>query len=180
MRRGSGQRVKEAVDILKREESPLLDAHTTVKRPWGELYYPVGHGSREGQEIGGRAGETHLASKSTDNRQEHWVCVDGVARVTLNGQEIVLTRTKEAHNQAEDVHRLECMGDEAVTIIETQIGTYFGRMTSYPLGRLQQVLAGRTTMYPSLFGHHRLLHQPHHHPAHHPPGSQEEVVRQAG
>jgi mannose-1-phosphate guanylyltransferase len=47
-RRGSGQRVKEAVDSLKLESSSLLEAHTTVNRPWA-LYRPPRHGPRQGK-----------------------------------------------------------------------------------------------------------------------------------
>jgi mannose-1-phosphate guanylyltransferase len=125
MRRGSGQRVKEAVDALKRENSALLDAHTTVNRPWGSYTLLLDTERVKVRRLTILPGKG-ISLHSHKYRQEHWVCVDGMGAALLNGAEKALSRDQEAFVQAGDLHSLACVGDQPVTVIETQIGEYFG------------------------------------------------------
>jgi mannose-1-phosphate guanylyltransferase/mannose-6-phosphate isomerase len=125
MRRGSGQRVKEVVDTLKVESSPLLQAHTTVKRPWGSYTILLDTDRVKVKRIIVNPGQ-RISLQKHSFRQEHWVCIDGHGQVTLNNQIIPIERTAEVEIPAESVHRLECTGQEPLVIIETQIGSYFG------------------------------------------------------
>ncbi len=60
------------------------------------------------------------------HRSEHWVVVQGTAKVT-NGDEERLVREGESdYIGATTWHRLENPGKVPLTLIEVQIGTYLG------------------------------------------------------
>ena len=68
-----------------------------------------------------------LSYQRHSRRAEHWYVVRGIAKVTLNGVEI-LVRAGEAIDIArEDAHRVENPDvTELLVFIETQTGDYFG------------------------------------------------------
>ena len=60
-------------------------------------------------------------------RQEHWVCVAGVAEVTLNGQQGTMMPHDALFVQYHVNHQLSNPSQtEDLVIIETQVGEYFG------------------------------------------------------
>ncbi len=71
--------------------------------------------------------EKRLSYQRHSRRAEHWFVVRGTAKVTLNGEEI-LVKTGEAIDIAlRDAHRVENPDkSETLVFIETQTGTYFG------------------------------------------------------
>jgi mannose-1-phosphate guanylyltransferase len=125
VRRGSSQRVKEAVEALAKEGSPLLANHTTVSRPWGSYAMLLDTDRVKVRRLTIMP-EKRIPLQRHTRRQEHWVCVDGVGKVILNGEESILSRSKEILICSGDIHRLECLSDEPLTVIETQIGECFG------------------------------------------------------
>jgi mannose-1-phosphate guanylyltransferase len=125
VKRGSGQRVKEAVDVLKAESSSLLQAHTTVMRPWGSYTVLLDTDRVKVKRLVVMPGQ-RISLQKHKFRQEHWVCIDGKGVVTLDDTQIDFERTVEVQVPALAVHRLQCVGDDPLVVIETQIGTYFG------------------------------------------------------
>ncbi len=123
--RGESQKVKDAVEILRRERSPLLDSHMTVNRPWGLYTILLENDRVKVKRLTVFPGK-RLSLQKHMRRQEHWVCVDGLGRVNLNGGEMLLRRNEDVFISAGDVHRLECVGEDPLVVIETQIGEYFG------------------------------------------------------
>jgi mannose-1-phosphate guanylyltransferase len=123
--RGSGQRVKEAVDLLKAESSPLLLSHMTVERPWGSYTVLLDTDRVKVKRLVVNPGQ-RISLQKHRFRQEHWVCIDGHGSVRLDDKDIAFERTVEVQIPALSLHRLACMGDEPLVVIETQIGTYFG------------------------------------------------------
>lgn len=124
-RRGSGQRVKEAVDALKVDSAALLQAHTTVERPWG--HYTVLHDADlfKVKRIQVQPGHRISLQKHL-HRQEHWVCVEGSGVVTLEDKTIPFERSVEVTIPQGHVHRVSATGPDPLVFIETQIGTYCG------------------------------------------------------
>ncbi len=67
-----------------------------------------------------------LSLQSHNHRTEHWVVIDGTARVTLNdsvqdrsaGEAVVIPKGCR--------HRIENPGNQTLSIIEVQLGDYFG------------------------------------------------------
>ena len=60
------------------------------------------------------------------HRSEHWVVVSGVARVTLDDDEIILKKNESVYVPLGAVHRLENCGRIPLEIIEVQNGEYLG------------------------------------------------------
>lgn len=60
------------------------------------------------------------------HRSEHWIVVSGVARVTLDGEEIILRVNESTYVPVGTVHRLENPGKIDLEIIEVQNGEYLG------------------------------------------------------
>jgi mannose-6-phosphate isomerase len=60
-------------------------------------------------------------------RAEHWFVVRGTAKVTLNGEEILVTAGNAIDIGREVAHRVENPHDsEPLVFVETQTGKYFG------------------------------------------------------
>lgn len=125
VKRGSGQRVKEAVDTLKIESSSLLVAHTTVQRPWGSYTVLLDTDRVKVKRLVVNPGQ-RISLQKHQHRQEYWVCVDGNGIVSYDDKNLPFERNVEIHIPAHSTHRLECTGSEPLVVIETQIGTYFG------------------------------------------------------
>jgi mannose-1-phosphate guanylyltransferase len=125
MKRGSGQKVKQAVDTLKNTCPDLVKTHTTVARPWG--YYTVLFDSEctRVQRIVVQPGQ-RISLQKHQFRQEHWVCTEGVGVAILDGRRIALECMCEMQVPAHGIHRIECTGTIPLVIIETQIGTNLG------------------------------------------------------
>ncbi len=59
-------------------------------------------------------------------RAEHWVVVQGVAKVTLDGRETALSSGDAVDIPLGAAHRIENPGAEKLVVIEIQRGSYFG------------------------------------------------------
>lgn len=60
-------------------------------------------------------------------RAEHWFVVRGTAKVTLNGEEILVSAGQAIDIGQEVAHRVENPHpSETLVFVETQTGTYFG------------------------------------------------------
>jgi mannose-1-phosphate guanylyltransferase/mannose-6-phosphate isomerase len=60
------------------------------------------------------------------HRSEHWVVVQGTAKVVIGESEQLVRENESAYIIATQWHRLENPGKVPVEIIEVQIGSYLG------------------------------------------------------
>jgi mannose-6-phosphate isomerase len=60
------------------------------------------------------------------HRNEHWVVVSGVAKVTCGEQEILLNRNESTYVPAATLHKVENPGSIPLVILEIQNGEYLG------------------------------------------------------
>jgi mannose-6-phosphate isomerase-like protein (cupin superfamily) len=67
-----------------------------------------------------------LSYQKHSRRSEHWMVVQGEARVTLDGREAVLTAGATIDIPVGSAHRIENVGNEKLVFIEIQRGTYLG------------------------------------------------------
>ena len=67
-----------------------------------------------------------LSVQMHHHRAEHWIVVAGTARVSLNGQEHLLTENQSIYLPLGSVHALENPGKIALELIEVQVGSYLG------------------------------------------------------
>jgi mannose-1-phosphate guanylyltransferase/mannose-6-phosphate isomerase len=119
------QRVKEVVAELKARGNEAYRAHRTVMRPWGAftvLHEGPGFKIKRIEVKPGAA----LSLQAHQHRSEHWVVVQGEARVT-NGDRVYGLRGNEStFIPVGSRHRLENPGPEPLLLIEVQCGDYLG------------------------------------------------------
>jgi len=123
--RNSSQKIKSVVEKLAAEERMEIEAHTTVYRPWG-WYRLIDQG--EGflvKRINVRPGAT-LSLQMHNKRAEHWVVVQGTAKVTCGDDITTLEANQSTYIPIGTKHRLENPGDDPLEIIEVQSGDYLG------------------------------------------------------
>jgi mannose-6-phosphate isomerase len=70
--------------------------------------------------------EKRLSYQKHEHRSEHWIVVAGTAKVTLNGQEIVVETGGTIDIPMKAAHRIENVGRDKMVFIEVQRGTYLG------------------------------------------------------
>ncbi|CRR04453.1 Mannose-1-phosphate guanylyltransferase 1 [Pseudomonas aeruginosa] len=119
------QEVRRVVQRLKDERHEAYRLHRTVNRPWGS-YTVLEEGSRfKIKRIVVRPGE-RLSLQMHHHRSEHWIVVQGMARVT-NGDGARLVNSNEStYIPAGHRHRLENPGVIDLVMIEVQSGEYLG------------------------------------------------------
>ncbi len=67
-----------------------------------------------------------LSLQSHEKREENWVVVSGTALVQLDDEYRELGRGEHIFIPLQVKHRLENPGDELLTVVEVQTGSYFG------------------------------------------------------
>jgi mannose-1-phosphate guanylyltransferase len=124
-KRGSSQKVKEVVSKLQSEDSSLLHAPITVKRPWGSYTVLQDMPSFKVKRLEVTPGK-RLSLQYHHKRQEHWTVVQGTAKIQIDDEINTYSRNDSVYIPTGSKHRLENVGQVPLVIIETQIGTYFG------------------------------------------------------
>ncbi len=124
-KKGSSQKVKDLVNILKARKAPEVIEHPTVYRPWGS-YTVLEEGARyKIKRITVKPGQK-LSIQMHHHRSEHWIVVKGVAKVT-NGDTVKLVHENESTFVPKSTkHRLENPGKVPLELIEVQNGEYVG------------------------------------------------------
>lgn len=110
------------MDISRFENnSPLFD-----ERPWGSFtVLDEGEGFKV-KRIEVKPG-SRLSYQRHTSRAEHWYIVRGIAKVTLNGVEILLKNGETVDIRQGDAHRVENPSpEEMLVFIEVQTGDYLG------------------------------------------------------
>ncbi|MDR2639635.1 MAG: mannose-1-phosphate guanylyltransferase/mannose-6-phosphate isomerase [Helicobacteraceae bacterium] len=124
-KKGSGQKVREAVKALKAQGSDLPKVHAIAHRPWG-TYEVLDKGDRfKIKRIVVKAGK-RLSMQKHFHRNEHWIVLSGAALVTLEGKTTLVNANESIYIHAGCVHRLENPGKIDLAIIEAQVGDYLG------------------------------------------------------
>ena len=67
-----------------------------------------------------------LSLQSHVHRAEHWVVVQGTARVTVGEKVQLLSENQSVYIPLGEVHRLENPGKVDLHLIEVQVGPYLG------------------------------------------------------
>ena len=124
-KKGSGQKIKEVVSVLKEKASELPNIHLTAHRPWGTYTVLEDTPGYKIKRIVVKPGK-RLSLQKHFHRNEHWIVVSGTATVTV-GDTIRLVRPNEStYIKMGEVHRLENQGKIPVVLIEAQVGEYTG------------------------------------------------------
>jgi mannose-1-phosphate guanylyltransferase / mannose-6-phosphate isomerase len=123
--RSRTQEVKQLVGRLLAEKRDEADALPTVHRPWGS-YRSLHNGHRvQVKHILVRPGGK-LSLQMHHHRAEHWVVVQGTARIVRGNEETILTEDQSTYIPLGTPHRLENPGKIPLHVIEVQSGSYLG------------------------------------------------------
>lgn len=123
--RERAQDVKAIVAELERRGRDEAGQHARVYRPWGH-YEGVAAGDRfQVKRICVKPGGK-LSLQMHHHRAEHWVVVQGTARVTKGDDVVLLTENQSTYIPIGAAHRLENPGEIDLTLIEVQSGGYLG------------------------------------------------------
>lgn len=123
MRRGSGQNVREIFDMLESRGRRETGYHRTGYRPWGS-YKVLLEGERyKIKKISVNPGAA-LSLQLHHHRSEHWVVIQGVARVTVGESAQLVHENESVFIPKSTRHRLENPGKVELQIIEVQNGEY--------------------------------------------------------
>jgi len=119
------EQVKSVVDDLKLAQRSELTDHRKVTRPWG-TFEGVDRGERyQVKRISVKPG-AQLSLQYHHHRAEHWIVVNGVAKVTRNDETFLLRENESTYIPLGAVHRLENPGKTVLELIEVQSGSYLG------------------------------------------------------
>ena len=117
--------VKKIVDQLRAEGAREADTFTRDHRPWGWFESLVQGPRFQVKRIVVHPGGK-LSLQSHVHRAEHWVVVEGTARVTVGEAEQMVYENQSIFVPQGEVHRLENPGKVELTLIEVQTGSYLG------------------------------------------------------
>ncbi|WP_127116200.1 mannose-1-phosphate guanylyltransferase/mannose-6-phosphate isomerase [Shimia sediminis] len=119
------QDVKKAVDALKAKQAKQAETFSKDHRPWGWF---------ESLVIGERFQvkrivvhpEASLSLQSHHHRSEHWIVVEGTAKVTIDEEVKLVAENQSVYIPLGAVHRMENPGKLPMVLIEVQTGSYLG------------------------------------------------------
>lgn len=115
--------IKAIVNELKKQGRKEYKAHTTVYRPWGTYTILEERGNSKIKRIVIYPG-AKLSLQMHYHRSEHWIVVQGTAKITNGNQTIFLEENQSTYVPKATQHRLENPGKIPLHIIEVQMGDY--------------------------------------------------------
>ena len=119
------QDVKQIAGQLKKLGHEAYKLHRTVHRPWG-TYTVLEEGSGfKMKRIVVKPGAS-LSLQMHHHRSEHWIVVDGMAKVVNGDQDLLIATNESTFIPAGHKHRLENPGKIDLVLIEVQSGNYLG------------------------------------------------------
>ena len=123
--RGQSQRVKEAVAALRTREAKQATAFPVDHRPWGWFESLVIGDRFQVKRIVVKPGAA-LSLQSHHHRSEHWIVVQGTAKVTVDDEIRLIGENESVFIPLGAVHRMENPGKLDMVLIEVQTGSYLG------------------------------------------------------
>ncbi len=119
------QDVKRAVTALKARQAPQATAFPKDHRPWGWFESLVVGDRFQVKRIHVHPGAA-LSLQSHHHRAEHWIVVEGTAKVTIDDEVKLISENQSVYIPLGARHRLENPGKLPLTLIEVQTGAYLG------------------------------------------------------
>ncbi|SFU69306.1 mannose-1-phosphate guanylyltransferase [Nitrosomonas eutropha] len=119
------QDVKKVVAHLKKAQHDAYKLHRTVVRPWGTYTVLEEGDGFKIKRIEVKPGAS-LSLQMHHHRSEHWIVVNGMAKVINGDREIFVSTNESTYIPAGHKHRLENPGILDLVMIEVQSGEYLG------------------------------------------------------
>jgi mannose-1-phosphate guanylyltransferase/mannose-6-phosphate isomerase len=119
------QDVKNLVAMIKKSGRSESSWHREVFRPWGS-YDSIDNGERfQVKRLSVKPGGV-LSLQMHHHRAEHWIVVQGTARITCNDKTFLLSENESTYIPIGATHRIENPGKLPLHLIEVQSGSYLG------------------------------------------------------
>ena len=119
------QDVKVVVAALKSEGSQQAETFPRDHRPWG-WFESLAVGNRfQVKRIVVHPGAA-LSLQSHHHRAEHWIVVEGTAKVTIDDEVKLVSENQSVYIPLGAVHRMKNPGKVPMVLIEVQTGSYLG------------------------------------------------------
>jgi mannose-1-phosphate guanylyltransferase/mannose-1-phosphate guanylyltransferase/mannose-6-phosphate isomerase len=119
------QDVKLAVAALKAKQARQAESFPKDHRPWG-WFESLAIGERfQVKRIVVHPGAA-LSLQSHHHRSEHWIVVQGTAKVTVDDAVKLVSENQSVYIPLGAVHRMENPGKVPMVLIEVQTGSYLG------------------------------------------------------
>ena len=115
------QDVKHIYETLKKQNDDTHLVHKTVYRPWG-FYTVIAQGNGFQSKILHVNPGQKLSIQSHNHRSEHWVVLNGTAKVILEGKELILSPGHSVDIPVKAIHSLQNPYKQDVEVIEVQKG----------------------------------------------------------
>lgn len=115
--------LKRLVAEVKAKHRELTETHLTVTRPWGSYTILEDGKCYKIKRIKVNPG-AKLSMQMHYHRSEHWVVIEGTAKIVNGEQEIFLEENQSTYIPKTHRHRLENPGKIPLQIIEIQTGNY--------------------------------------------------------
>lgn len=119
------QDIKKVVNLLSSKDVSQAEEFPKDHRPWGWFESLTRGSGFHVKHICVNPGES-LSLQSHNHRSEHWVVVQGTAKVTIDDQVKLVTEGQSVFVPLRSKHRMENPERLPLFVIEVQIGTYFG------------------------------------------------------
>ena len=119
------QDVKDLVAQIKKSGRSESSWHREVFRPWGS-YDSIDNGDRfQVKRLSVKPGGV-LSLQMHHHRAEHWIVVQGTARITCNDKTFLLSENESTYIPIGATHRIENPGKVPLHVVEVQSGSYLG------------------------------------------------------
>ena len=119
------QEVKKAVSALKAAGAAQAETLPRDYRPWGWFESLVVGSRFQVKRIVVNPGAS-LSLQSHHHRAEHWIVVQGTAKVTIDEKVQLISENQSVYIPLGAVHRMENPGKVPMVLIEVQTGSYLG------------------------------------------------------
>lgn len=119
------QDVGKLVQLLKSKKTKQAEIFPKDFRPWGWFESLALSKSFQVKRICVNPGAA-LSLQSHQHRSEHWIVVEGKAKVTIDKNVKIVTEGASVYIPLGSVHRLENAEEKALVMIEVQTGDYLG------------------------------------------------------
>jgi len=119
------QEIKNIVSTLNNKNLKEGKHHKKIHRPWGFYISIEEKNYWQIKKIEVNPGAS-LSLQKHNHRSEHWIVVEGTAKVQVNEKIKILSKNESAYIPIKSKHRLSNPGKSPLILIEVQTGDYLG------------------------------------------------------
>ena len=124
-RKNYSQEIKNIVSILNNKNLKEGKQHKKIHRPWGFYVSIEERNYWQIKKIEVNPGAS-LSLQKHNHRSEHWIVVEGTAKVQVNDKVQTLSKNESVYIPIKSKHRLSNPGNSSLILIEVQTGDYLG------------------------------------------------------